>query len=233
MVCKGILHAGCVGRMIEAKIDDIEGDKRSVQHRSRVMLAGTIVTPDFSVDVRIRNLSRSGALIEGDVMPEAGTIVEVLRNFHSVRAQVVWSKSKSCGVKFAEPVVIEDWVGSGIRAATPAKSATSVAPKEAEEQAAGLLPTWLVAEGSSSAVEDRLTKRVGEEIAYIGRLIENVGADISANPAIAHRHTGSLQNCRHAAALLGEIAQVLLAEDRAQAAARVRTAELKARLLRS
>src|SRR5687768_12019581 len=102
-----MLHAGCVGRMIEARINEIEGDKRSVQHRSRVMLAGTIVTSDFSAEVRIRNLSRSGALIEGDAMPEAGTIVEVLRNFHSVRAQVVWSKPKSCGVKFAEPVVIE------------------------------------------------------------------------------------------------------------------------------
>ena len=215
--------------MFEAKIDQIEGDKRSVQQRSRVMLAGTIVTSDFSVDVRIRNLSRSGALIEGDVMPEAGTIVEVLRNFHSVRAQVVWSKPKRCGVKFAEPVVIEDWVGSTLGAASASQSS-----KESAERTAEPLPSWLIAEGSSSSpLEDRLSKRIGEEIAYIGRLIETVGMDISANPAIAHRHAASLQNCRRAGALLGEIAQILVADDRLRAADRVRTAELKARLLRS
>jgi hypothetical protein len=217
-----------MGGMIEAKIDQIEGDKRSVQHRSRVMLAATIVTSGFSAEVRIRNLSRSGALVEGDAMPEAGATVEILRNLHSARAQVVWSKPNRCGVKFDEPVVIEEWVGSTLRAAPPPEPA-----RELEERTTGPLPAWLVAEGSAAGLEDRLSKRVGEEIAYIGRLVETVGMDLTANPAIVHRHNASLQNCRRAAALLGEIAQVLLSDDRLAAAATIRTAELKARLLRS
>ena len=216
--------------MIEAKIDQIEGDQRSVQHRSRVMLAATIVTSGFSVDVRIRNLSRSGALIEGDSMPPAGSTIEVLRNFQSVRAQVVWSKPNRCGVKFDEPVVIEEWVGSTLRAPAQPPGAPL---RDPEERTGGPLPAWLVAEGSAAGSEDRLSRRMGEEIAYIGRLIETVGMDLTGNPAFVHRHATSLQNCRRAAALLDEIAQVLLADDRLKAAGTIRTAELKARLLRS
>ena len=32
--------------MIEARFNQIEDDKRSIQQRSRVMLAATIITPD-------------------------------------------------------------------------------------------------------------------------------------------------------------------------------------------
>ena len=47
-----------------------------------------------------------------------------------------------------------------------------------------------------------------------------------------HRHAVSLQNCRNAASLLDDIARVLRADDRVQAAQGIRSAELKARLLR-
>lgn len=214
--------------MIETRIQEAQGDKRSIQHRSRVMLAATIVTRGFSIDVRIRNLSRSGALIEGDVVPEAGTTVEVLRGPHEVRAEVVWSKPGRCGVKFDRPVVIEDWVGS-LAQAKPAP----VTYKDADERPSGPLPSWLASDAPAEGLEEKLAKRAGEEIAYVQRLIEAVGMDISSNPAIAHRHAASIQNCRMAMILLGDIARVLIADDRVKAAETIRTKELKARLLRS
>ena len=213
--------------MIEARFDQIEDDKRSIQQRSRVMLAATIITPDRSVDVRIRNLSRTGALIEGDIALEAGTGIELLRGHNAVRAEVVWARPGRCGVKFASPVVIEDWVGSVGRPLSAAAPVTA-APDRAEGP-----PSWLAVEGGPQEAGDRLSARLAEEIAYIGRLVEAVGADISANPAIMHRHAVSLQNCRNAASLLDDIARVLRADDRVQAAQGIRSAELKARLLRS
>ena len=212
--------------MIEARFDQIEDNKRSVQQRSRVMLAATIITPDRSVDVRIRNLSRTGALIEGDIALEAGTGIELLRGHNAVRAEVVWARPGRCGVKFASPVVIEDWVGSVGRPLSAAAPAAA-APDRAEPP-----PSWLAVEGGPQEAGDRLSARLAEEIAYIGRLVEAVGADISANPAIMHRHAVSLQNCRNAASLLDDIARVLRADDRVQAAQGIRSAELKARLLR-
>ena len=215
--------------MIEARFDQIEDNKRSIQQRSRVMLAATIITPNRSVDVRIRNLSRTGALIEGDIALEAGTGIELLRGHNAVRAEVAWARPGRCGVKFARPVVIEDWVGSVGR---PAAAAVSPAPVAAAPDRAEPPPSWLAVEGGPQEAGDRLSARLAEEIAYIGRLVEAVGADISANPAIMHRHAVSLQNCRNAASLLDDIARVLRADDRVQAAQGIRSAELKARLLR-
>ena len=212
--------------MIEARFDQIEDNKRSIQQRSRVMLAATIITPNRSVDVRIRNLSRTGALIEGDIALEAGTGIELLRGHNAVRADVAWARPGRCGVKFASPVVIEDWVGSVGRPLSAA-APVAAAPDRAEAP-----PAWHVVEDGPQEAGDRLSARLAEEIAYIGRLVEAVGADISANPAIMHRHAVSLQNCRNAASLLDDIARVLRADDRVQAAQGIRSAELKARLLR-
>ena len=196
------------------------------------MLAASIVTHGFSIDVRIRNLSRSGALIEGEVVPSAGSTVEVLRNNHSVRAEIVWSKPGRCGVKFDSPIIIEDWVGS-LQSAASAPPPPAPAYNDADTRPSVALPAWLSADRPADDLEDRMPARVGEEIAYVQRLIDSVALDLSSTPLIGHRHAGSVQACRSASALLADLARVLLAEDRARAAARVAAPELKARLLRS
>lgn len=214
--------------MFETRIEKADQDQRSVQQRSRVMLAATVIARDRSIDVRIRDLSRSGALVECDAALEVGSVVELLRNNNAVRAEIVWARAGRCGIKFENNVVIEEWVGVPARPVRPPEPSRRPDPAPA-----GLLPTWLVEDKSAGGLDERLSKRVGEELAYIGRLIETIGSDIGSNPAIAHRHSGSIQNCRLAKMLLSEIATVLLAEDRAKAAAGIRTPELKARLLRS
>jgi hypothetical protein len=226
--------------MLESRIGTVEDDQRGVQQRSRVMLAAAIVSHGFSVEARIRNLSRSGALIEGEVVPEAGTTVEVLRNDHSARAEVVWAKPGRCGVKFESPIVIEDWVGS-LRLVSSSPGPSSPRPSaprppaftDADSRPAAALPAWLSAETPAPDLEARLPARVGEEIAYVQRLIDSVGRDLSSTPLVGRQHAGSVATCRSASALLGELARVLLAEDRVRAAGRVAAPELKARLLRS
>jgi hypothetical protein len=215
--------------MWDSKQGQVEDDKRSVQHRSRVMLAATIVIGGFPVEVRIRNLSRSGALIEGEVLPEAGASVTVVRNNDSARAEVAWSKPGRCGVKFENPIVIEDWVGSGIRAPSP----PPVGFRDADARPSAPLPAWLSTDRPVDGLEDRLPTRVGEELAYIQRLIDSVGRDLSSTPLVGRQHAGSVQTCRVASALLADLARVLLAEDRVRAAGRIAAPELKARLLRS
>lgn len=214
--------------MLESKISSIEDDKRSIQHRSRVMLAAHIISQGFSIDVRIRNLSRSGALIEGEIVPSASTTVELLRNNLSVRAEVVWSKPGRCGVKFDVPISIEEWVGS-LQSPTPPPTAYN----DADARPSVPLPTWLSTDRPADDLEDRLPTRVGEEIAYVQRLIDSVALDLSSTPLVGHRHAGSVQACRSASALLADLSRILLSEDRVRAASRVAAPELKARLLRS
>ncbi len=194
------------------------------------MLSAAIVTHGFSVEVRIRNLSRSGALIEGEVVPSAGSTVELIRNNNSARAEIVWSRPGRCGVKFDNPIVIEDWVGT---LQSPAAPPPPPAYNDADTRPSAALPTWLSTDRPADDLEDRMPTRVGEEIAYVQRLIDSVALDLSSTPLIGHRHAGSVQACRSASSLLADLARILLAEDRVRAAGRVVAPDLKARLLRS
>jgi hypothetical protein len=214
--------------MWDGQSNQLAEEKRSVQQRSRAMLAATVVTRGFSIDVLIRNLSRSGALLESTVLPEPGTRIELRRHEHAVHAEVVWAKPGRCGVKFASQVVIEDWVGSQAQA-----PATPLSFKDADERPQSPLPASLSAKPICDGLEDKLPQRLGEEIAYIQRLVLAIEADIASNPTMRYRHSASLQHCRTASLLLDAVGKVLLADDRVKAAERVKVAELRARLLRS
>ena len=200
---------------------------RSLQHRSKVMLAAVIVVNFDWIDVRIRDLSRSGALIEGNLAIPVGTSVEVKRNEHSVPGEVVWSSGNRCGVAFATKIVIEDWVGASLPAAREPASLSIVGDNSTTSV------DRLPASGpAAQRLEAILPRRVGEEIAYVQRLIETIVVDLNSSPAGAHRHAGSIQSCRQARQLLGDLANILLAEDPVGAAGRISTQALKNRLLR-
>ena len=222
------------GRLLDAqagmnnlKLVEEKRGSRSLQHRSKVMLAAVLVVDFDWIDVRIRDLSRSGALLEGNISVAIGKSVEIKRNEHSVLGEVVWSSGNRCGVAFATKIVIEDWVGASLPAARePANlsivgdnSTTSVDPSRASGPAAQRL-------------EALLPRRVGEEIGYVQRLIETIAIDLTSSPGGTHRHSGSIQSCRQARQLLGELAQVLMAEDSVGAAQSLATQALKNRLLR-
>jgi len=124
-------------------------------------------------------------------------------------------------------IVIEDWVGASLPAAKEPASLSIVCDNSAPSVAPGRQSG-----PAAEKLEAQLPRRVGEEIAYVQRLIETIAIDLNSSPAGAHRHAGSIQSCRQARQLLGELAQVLLAEDPVGAAQRVATQGLKNRLLR-
>jgi hypothetical protein len=68
-----------------------EGERRR-SHRPTVALAATISFETASDTVSLRNLSSSGALVEGEVLPPAGSIIQFKRNDLSRQACVVWSR---------------------------------------------------------------------------------------------------------------------------------------------
>ena len=200
---------------------------RSLQHRSKVMLAAVVVVNFDWIDVRIRDLSRSGALIEGNLAIPVGTQVELKRNEHSIPGEVVWSSGNRCGVAFASKIVIEDWVGASLPAAKEQANLSVVGNKSATS-----LEPWRQSGPAARSLEAQLPRRVGEEIAFVQRLIETIAIDLISSPAGAHRHAGSIQSCRQARQLLGDLANILLAEDPVSAAQRVNAQGLKNRLLR-
>lgn len=213
--------------MINPKADQFQRDSRSLQHRSRVMLTAVMVDGLDWIDVRIRDLSKSGALLEGEMNIPSGRPVEIRRNEQTVAGEVVWCRGNRCGVKFASKIVIEDWAGASLPAAR--EQPTDEAPKASTDSAT---PLQVKAAPAVDSLEDKLPRRIGEEIAFVQRLIGMIASDIGSNPLIAHRHAGSIQSCRLAGKMLEELARVLMADERVRAAERISAEELRKRLLR-
>lgn len=94
---------------ISTTAENAVSNLRDVQ-RTKLFVAATIVI-DGQVDpVRVRDMSSGGALIEGPVLPPAGTAFELVRAHLRVSARSMWVRGNQCGVSFEETVDVAEWM---------------------------------------------------------------------------------------------------------------------------
>lgn len=84
-------------------------DSRS-DPRSHVFLMAVLTIGAASCAVRVRNLSPHGSLLEGSNLPVAGRTVVLKRGSLAAAGQVAWSRGPHCGIRFAQAIVIAEWV---------------------------------------------------------------------------------------------------------------------------
>lgn len=72
--------------------------------RSLVLLAARLLTGHGLSDVRLRNLSTSGALLEAEEAPAQGSEVVFERGDTIVPARVAWSSGNRFGIQFVTPI---------------------------------------------------------------------------------------------------------------------------------
>ena len=75
--------------------------------RRRMAFKGTFETVTGRGTVAVRNISCSGAMIEGDDMPPAGRDIILCAQGMEFFGTVVWSRSDRCGLRFDEPLTAE------------------------------------------------------------------------------------------------------------------------------
>ena len=86
---------------VETFVDGPVAGKRRAK-RARVLLAAKLQTPAGELDVRLRDLSRKGALIDTQQqVPAQGTEVVFSRGSISVPARVAWTGANRMGLEFA------------------------------------------------------------------------------------------------------------------------------------
>jgi hypothetical protein len=85
---------------VENWVDAPAAGKRSTK-RNRVLLAARLRAGYAEYEVRLRDLSQKGALVEGERVPEAGIEVVFSRGSISVPARVAWSSAHRAGLEFA------------------------------------------------------------------------------------------------------------------------------------
>ncbi|UIJ47102.1 PilZ domain-containing protein [Sphingomonas cannabina] len=206
-----------------------DGEDKRRAPRAALFLAASIEGGGTRSTVRIRNLSETGALLEGPAFPPVGTIITLTRQELQVEAKVVWIAAPRCGVEFRGRIFVLDWI-AGKRGATPAGQARV----DAIQTAARIgTPLAELAETSrnSEYVQEGLDERLAREVSYVRRLLEDVSSQLIRDPAILNRHAPMLQNFDIADQMLGHLARVLIAPDREAAIRAIGIAEMQSRLL--
>lgn len=70
--------------------------------RSNVLMAASLELSGAKLDVKLRNLSAEGALVEGDRLPVEGSELLFCKGDLSVAGRVVWNQDKRAGIAFSQ-----------------------------------------------------------------------------------------------------------------------------------
>ncbi len=190
--------------------------------RTRLFLSAIVEFDQGSNAVRVRDLSPSGARIEGVGLPDVGTPVTLRRGDLLARATIVWRNARGVGLHFEPPLRIERWM--------PVLATSEQGNAEASD---GTILPFPSAKASAPEEEDAvLPQRLAEELAYVVRLLESLKEDLCAEPLLALRHATKLQNLDVSAQILGNVAAVLIADEPDRAIDSIKMPSLRKRLQR-
>lgn len=202
--------------------------------RTNLLMSGTIEAEDIAAPVRIRNLSETGALLEGAALPKVGARL-VLRRLHlEIGGTVVWSESNRCGVKFAGTISVAGWrsgnwiapVGEVDQARVDSIQA-AVRGGQLPAAPAKTRPDWI-----AEQIDVDIDARVADELTALRRLLEDMGAQFSDERMLVERYPGTLQRFDFACQILGHLADLLKAGNRNTAIDAIGMEELRQRLRR-
>lgn len=209
------------------------GGEHARSPRKNLLLAATIEAGALSAPVRIRNLSETGALIDGAALPEVGAELTLRRLEIEIGATVVWRAAGRCGIRFTGTVCVDDWAIGKRRAASLFEaSQAGVDARQTAIRSGASLPADDGTAMTAPPRADILEGRIAEELAYVRRVLDSVGDTLSDDSIILQRHSGALQQIDAACQILAELTAILGSKDRVAAAVAVNMHDLRARLLR-
>ena len=219
------------------KIEPEKGVEDRASPRTNLLLAANAEVGGRILPVRIRNLSETGALLEGAGLPDAGMKLVLARGDLHVSAVVAWAAGGRRGVRFDGPTPVHEWTGgakpkpldcTGLRDqrrvdAHQAEARADAASGRALRDTAGIAP---------AAVSPDLESRLAHEIGYVQRLLETLGDELINDLFLVQRHGQSLQSLDLVSQILGHVAAILQAKDKAAVIEEIGMEDLKARLKR-
>ncbi len=120
--------------------------------RFRVLFSATLVTSTDQYAVTVRDLSTTGAGIEGARLPSAGADVLLRRRSTDFFARVSWSAGGHAGIEFDEPISAAELIAQLNAGARFGTGTAAREPMSAEDLA--IARAWLRGEdrGDSAAI---------------------------------------------------------------------------------
>jgi hypothetical protein len=86
------------------------------QARTHFFVSATLYGDAGSTPVTIRNMSRSGALIEAAVLPEVGERIDLRRGQLRAAGWIAWRVERRAGVRLDRTVHVPDWMSRQVSA---------------------------------------------------------------------------------------------------------------------
>ena len=89
------------------------GAQQRTDMRSNMFVTAVLYADGGSVPIRIRNMSRGGALIESAIIPPEASQVRLSRGSLSVGGHIAWRRDNRAGIRFDAAVEVANWLPRG------------------------------------------------------------------------------------------------------------------------
>lgn len=165
-----------------------------VESRSNVFVMAALYADGRSVmPVRVRNISQTGALVEGAALPPVGTPVRLSRASLSASGSVIWLEKGKAGLRFEVPVGIADWLPQGRR---------GIGQQFVDE----LFHQKRLGGNGAQAASAHDGGSLAEELLQLRLSLERAGEALVQDGAVASRHGLTLQSIDCVAQALARLA---------------------------
>lgn len=164
--------------MHSAPVHELRLDSRSnIFVMAALYAKGQSVTP-----VRVRNLSRMGALIESAELPLPGTQIRLCRASLTAVGTAIWVNGGKAGLQFEAPIAVGEWLPHGRR---------GIAQQLVDE----LFHQKRLRAGGPGPIDTTADPELGlsAELLELRLSLERAGEALALDTTVASRHPTTLQ----------------------------------------
>ena len=190
--------------MVPTSVHTRAADARGAS-RSSLYLAAALYCDGSSCPVKIRNISASGALLEGTSIPSVGSLVQLVRARLIVHALVAWAKDGRCGLKFSGSVDVQEW------RASPSNSEQQRVDEIVRLVKAGAVPLPVPPLSEVLEAEDigDPSGELSADLQRASKLLDTLGGVLASDPDIVTHHGTALQNLDIAMQVIAAVEAIL------------------------
>jgi hypothetical protein len=150
--------------------------------------------PAVSGSIKIRNMSRHGALIEGDVLPGVGEHLRLRRGELTVSGRIVWRHAGKAGLRFEQDVEVSRWLP------------TAGGGQQQVDRAFRDLKAGTVEPAPLAAAQFRAAPAVRGDALKAAEALDALADALSEDAAVITNHASKLQSLDIASQLLRRLA---------------------------
>ncbi|MEX0342483.1 MAG: PilZ domain-containing protein [Erythrobacter sp.] len=163
--------------------------------RVNMFVMAALVTSGARENVKVRNMSTHGAMVEGPVLPLSGTPCMLNRGELSLEGHVVWVKPGKAGIRFRNTADVGQWLPSGRRTQSEVDAAIKMAKAEFVSMPSNKAPAPLFS-----------TELSRDDVNHTAAAMEALADALADDPDVVARYMTKLQTLDIGAQTLRKLA---------------------------